>query len=75
MSTHSDIPDYVTPIHWEDLSPEALQGVLEELVTRGEPDEMSTSRRCGQLLKALKDKKLALYFDAQAENVFTAPPV
>lgn len=70
----TDIPEHVTPIDWQSLSSEALQGVLEEIVTRGEPDEMSMSKRCEQLLKALKSKKLALYFDAQAETVFVASP-
>ncbi len=57
-------------IEWEKLSSDALQGVLEELVSRGEPDEMSLATRCDQLREALARKKAELYFDPTEETVF-----
>ena len=57
-------------IEWEKLSSVALQGVLEELVSRGEPDEVALATRCDQLKKALAAKKADLYFDPIEETVF-----
>ncbi len=57
-------------IDWRDLSEEALENVLQDLVTRGEPDEVDIKTRCHQLLSALKAGKTRLYFDPNEEAVF-----
>jgi uncharacterized protein YheU (UPF0270 family) len=57
-------------IDWQDLSPEALRNVLEDLVSRGEPDEMAIDARCDQLLQAIKKGKTGLYFDPVDETIF-----
>ena len=61
-------------VDWKDLSPEALRNVLEDLVSRGEPDEMSITARCDQLLRALRQGKTKLYFDVLEEAVFLRNP-
>lgn len=61
------------PISPSDLSPEALRNVLEDLVSRGEPDEMSIDRRCEQLLSALKQGKAQLLFDPVEETIYLKP--
>ncbi len=53
-----------------DLSPEALRNVLEDLVTRGEPDEVDIDTRCRQLLSAIKAGKTRLFFDPAEETIF-----
>lgn len=57
-------------IPWTELSPEALKNILEDLVTRGEPDEISVATRCNQLLAALKQGRTQLYFDPVEETMF-----
>lgn len=57
-----------------DLSPEALRSVLEDLVTRGEPDEMDIETRCRQLLTAIKSGKTKLMFDPVEETIFVRNP-
>lgn len=69
----SPTPTEAVPIDWKDLSPEALRNVLEDLVSRGEPDEVSMDARCQQLLSALKEGKTRLYFDTVEETVFLRP--
>lgn len=61
------------PISWEDLPPETLRNVLEDLVTRGEPDEVSVEDRCRQLLSAIKQGKTRLLFDPLEETIFLQP--
>lgn len=61
------------PISPGDLSPEALRNVLVDLVSRGEPDEMSIDRRCDQLLQALQRGKAQLLFDPVEETIFLKP--
>lgn len=63
-------PDGSIAIDWKDLSSEALDNILVELVTRGEPDEMDIKTRCAQLLSALKAGKTRLYFDQGEEAIF-----
>lgn len=53
-----------------DLSPEALRNVLEDIVTRGEPDEVDIDTRCRQLLSAIKSGKTRLFFDPVEETIF-----
>lgn len=65
-----ELPEGVVKVDWKELSAEALRGVLVDLVTRGEPDEMSVDRRCEQLLEALKQGKQCLYFDSKEEQIF-----
>lgn len=62
--------DHSIAIDWRDLSPEALDNVLQDLVTRGEPDEIDIETRCRQLLTALKAGKTVLYFDQLEEAIF-----
>lgn len=57
-------------IEWSDLSPETLRSVLEDLVTRGEPDEVDLETRCQQLLRAIKAGKTKLLFDPAEETIF-----
>lgn len=63
-------PEAAIAIDWQDLSPEALDNVLVDLVTRGEPDEMDIKTRCAQLLRALKAGKTRLYFEPSEEAIF-----
>lgn len=63
-------PEGVVKVDWRQLSPEALRGVLVDLVTRGEPDEVCIDRRCDQLLAAIKEGKQTLYFDSAEEQIF-----
>lgn len=60
-------------ISWEDLPARTLRNVLEDLVSRGEPDEVSMDTRCQQLLAALKEGKTRLFFDPIEETVFLHP--
>lgn len=61
-------------IDWRDLSSEALENILEDLVTRGEPDEMDLETRRRQLLAALKNGQTRLYFDQSEETIFLRTP-
>ncbi len=63
-------PERSIAIDWRDLSSEALDNVLQDLVTRGEPDEIDIETRCRQLLSALKAGKVCLYFDQLEETIF-----
>jgi uncharacterized protein YheU (UPF0270 family) len=60
-------------IDWRALSPEALRNILEDLVSRGEPDEFDMDTRCRQLLEAIKAGKARIFFDLQEETVFLRP--
>ncbi len=68
--TEPELPEGVVKVDWQQLSTEALRGVLVDLVTRGEPDEVSIERRCDQLLAAIKAGKQTLYFDSNEEQIF-----
>jgi uncharacterized protein YheU (UPF0270 family) len=70
-----DEPSHQTiAVDWKDLSPVALRNVLEDLVSRGEPDEMALELRCQQLLTAIKQGKTRLYFDPIEETIFLRNP-
>ncbi len=60
-------------IDWKALTSDTLQGVLEDLVTRNEPDETPLETRCRQLELALKKDAVRLYFDLAEETVFLLP--
>lgn len=62
--------DEAVLIPWQELSPEALDNILEDLVTRGEPDEISVATRCSQLLSALRHGRTELYFHPIEESIF-----
>lgn len=74
MTTEDPEQDNSIPIDWRDLSPEALENILEDLVTRGEPDEMAIESRSRQLLAALKSGQTRLYFDQVEETIFLRTP-
>ncbi|MDF1691609.1 MAG: YheU family protein [Zhongshania sp.] len=63
--------DYVE-IPWQKLSPEALQGMLEELVSRDGTDygeqELSTETKISQLRNALAQKRAAIAFCPDSES-------
>ncbi len=62
------------PIDHQLLSAEALRGVLEEIVTRGEPDETPIDARCHQLVEALRRGEIQLFWDPLEETVYLRPP-
>lgn len=59
-------------IHYDQLSPEALQGVIEEFVTRDGTDygeiEVSLQTKVAQVLGQLKSKKAVIVFDPETET-------
>ena len=63
--------DYVE-IPWQKLSPDAFQGMLEELATRDGTDygerEVSLEEKISQLRKALETKRAAIVFSPDAES-------
>ena len=65
MSEYVEIP-------WQKLSPEAFQGMLEELVTRDGTDygesEMSLDAKIRQLRRALESKKATIVFSPDTES-------
>ncbi|MBB3046142.1 hypothetical protein FHR99_000378 [Litorivivens lipolytica] len=66
-----DAPDMVE-IPWQKLTPEALQGLLEELVTRDGTDygevELSMDEKVARLRKALEDKRAVIAFSPETES-------
>ncbi|CAA0078689.1 MULTISPECIES: YheU family protein [Zhongshania] len=65
MSEYVEIP-------WQKLSPEAFQGMLEELVTRDGTDygesEVSLEVKISQLRRALESKKASIVFSPDTES-------
>jgi hypothetical protein len=65
MSEYVEIP-------WQKLSPEAFQGMLEELVTRDGTDygesEVSLEIKISQLRHALESKKASIVFSPDTES-------
>jgi uncharacterized protein YheU (UPF0270 family) len=63
--------DYVE-IPWQKLSPEAFEGMLEELVSRDGTDygelELSTGAKISQLRLALEKKRAAIAFCPDSES-------
>lgn len=59
-------------IPWQKLSGEALQGLLEELVTRDGTDygerELSTEEKVEQLYRALRDGRACIGFCPRTET-------
>lgn len=59
-------------IPWQKLSPNAFQGMLEELVTRDGTDygesEVSLEAKISQLRRALESKKAAIVFSPDTES-------
>ena len=66
-----EAPDGVE-IPWQKLTPEALQGLLEELVTRDGTDygeiELSTEVKVAHLRKALEEKRAVIAFSPETET-------
>lgn len=66
-----DAPDMVE-IPWQKLTPDALQGLLEELVTRDGTDygevELSMEDKVARLRKALEDKRAVIAFSPETES-------
>jgi uncharacterized protein len=63
--------DYLE-IPWQKLSPDAFQGMLEELATRDGTDygerEVSLEEKISQLRKALETKRAAIVFSPDTES-------
>ena len=63
--------DYVE-IPWQKLSPDAFQGMLEEMVTRDGTDygesEVSQEEKIRQLRKALENNKASIVFSPDTES-------
>jgi uncharacterized protein YheU (UPF0270 family) len=74
VSNESGSSPEAVAVDWKDLSPTALRNVLEDLVSRGEPDEMALETRCQQLMAAIKQGKTQLYFDPSEEAIFLRNP-
>ncbi|MEA1968227.1 MAG: YheU family protein [Thermodesulfobacteriota bacterium] len=59
-------------IPYDQLSPEALKGIVEEFVTRDGTDygeiEVSLETKCIQILNQLKSGKTVIVFDQQSET-------
>ncbi|OFZ58570.1 MAG: cytoplasmic protein [Bdellovibrionales bacterium RIFOXYB2_FULL_36_6] len=59
-------------IPYDQLSPEALQGVIEEFVTRDGTDygeiEVSVETKINQVLNQLKSGKAVIVFDPKSET-------
>ena len=59
-------------IPWQKLTPDAFQGMLEEMVTRDGTDygesEVSVEEKIIQLRKALESKKAAIVFSPDTES-------
>ena len=64
--------DY-TPIPYEQLSQDALNGVIEEFVNREGTDyglfEHSFADKCEQLLNSIKTGKASIVFDHDSQSV------
>lgn len=59
-------------IPYDQLSPEALHGVIEEFVTRDGTDygeiEVSLETKIARVLRQLKSKEVFIIFDGQSET-------
>ncbi|MFQ3199488.1 MAG: hypothetical protein ACI9SK_000195 [Zhongshania sp.] len=59
-------------VPWQKLSPDALQGMLEEMVTRDGTDygenEVSLEEKISQLRRALEGNKAAIVFTPETES-------
>ncbi|MEX1665808.1 YheU family protein [Zhongshania arctica] len=59
-------------VPWQKLSPDALQGMLEEMVTRDGTDygenEVSLEEKISQLRRALESNKAAIVFTPETES-------
>lgn len=65
-----DIDSRLIEVPYERLSPEALQGVLEEYATRGGYEcSMPLQKRVDILKKKLVAKQLAIMFDPVEEEI------
>lgn len=66
-----EAPDWLE-IPWQKLSPEALQGLLEELVTRDGTDygevEFSTEQKVEHLRTALEKNRATIAFSPETES-------
>lgn len=71
-----DVPDMLE-VPWQKLSPDALHGLLEELVTRDGTDygavELTTEEKAANLRKALEDKRAAIAFSPETETWSVIP--
>ncbi len=74
MSSDRSEHDSSILVDWKQLPSETLHNVIEDLVTRGEPDEMDIETRRHQLLQALKAGLTHLYFDPVEETIFLRNP-
>ncbi len=72
----SDAADMLE-IPWQKLSAEALDGLLEELVTRDGTDygeiELSTEEKAANLRQALVEKRAAIAFSPETESWSVIP--
>lgn len=64
-------------IPWQKLTPEALAGLIEELVTRDGTDygdvELTTEEKAANLRKALEEKRAAIAFSPETESWSVIP--
>ena len=60
------------------LSPEALQGLIDDVATRDGTDygavEASVDAKCAQIRRQLESGELQVVFDAETETVAILPP-
>ena len=55
-------------IPYENLSEQALEGLIEEYVTRDEDLSLSLESKKEQILRQLKNKQIVIVFDTQEET-------
>lgn len=64
-------------IPWQKLSPDAFQGLLEELVTRDGTDygeqELSTAEKVENLRRLLEEKQAIIAFSPESESWTVIP--
>ncbi len=61
-------------VPWQDLSPDALAGVIEEYVTRDGTELGESADKAAQVRGALDRGELVLVFDAELGSTNLLPP-
>ena len=72
--TSTEIP---VEIAHEDLSPDALKGIIESFILREGTDygvqEVSLDKKTEQILKQIQNGRVKIYFDQTSETVSLVP--
>ena len=77
MSSNQPQPPSGLLIPWEQLSPEALAGIIEEFVTRDGTDygrvEVSLADKTARVRQQLETQKVVIVFDPESETCTILP--